>query len=166
MRAEPAPATTKGPALPELSRERRRVRCARADGRKGRTAVNSSWERGVRDGRERPRGHRGRRRRSSGHTAAAPCGPEEAHGRASHPPAAYEHCAEQISPRSHGGSRGGRGLKEPQPEDTPAGAARAGAAARGGVGGPGEMHPWGAVPEGLSSRYGALLGRCWESCGL
>ena len=50
---------------------------------------NSSWERGVRDGRERPRGHRGRRRRSSGHTAAAPCGPGEAHGGAGRPPAAH-----------------------------------------------------------------------------
>jgi len=58
--------------------------------------------------------------------------------------------------------------------DTPAGAARAGAAARGkepAVGQEGwrSCHPWGyagAVPEGWHLWDGAVLVQCWESCGL
>ena len=76
---------------------------------------------------ERPRGRRGRRGRSSGHTAAAPCGPAEAHGGAGRPSAA------------HAVGREGRG-----------------SCSRG--------DPCGVVPEGWAQRYGAVLGRCWESC--
>jgi len=45
-------------------------------------------------------------RKSSRHTAAAFCSPEEVHGGAGRPPAARGHRAEHICPCSHGGAGG------------------------------------------------------------
>ena len=104
MRAEPAPAAPKGPALPELSRQQCRVRSARADGRKGRTAVQQQlgegserWERTARRAEVGAGGAPGTRQRL---------------------PAARERPTEERAVPL-------------QPMDVAAGAARAGAAARG-----------------------------------
>lgn len=76
-------------------------------------------------------------RRSSRHTAAAPCSPGMALGGAGHPPEAHGHCVEQISPCFHGGACGAAWARTATCGD-PCGA------------------PW----------YGAALEQCWESCSL
>lgn len=48
--------------------------------------------------------HKDQCRKSSKHTAAAPCWSRKAHGGAGHPLAAHGHPTKQISLRSHGGA--------------------------------------------------------------
>jgi len=76
---------------------------------------NSNWERGVRDGREQPCEHPGQLRRSSRHTAAAPCSPGEAHGGAGGSPTAHgqrtehERTGLEILPEGSGGKQSLKG---------------------------------------------------------